>query len=306
MTKFVKWHSIENSYRQKEIDRWLNLFPQLVDEMYVVTEKIHGSNFQWFVSPDQTIHAGSRNNWLDISGRFQGVSIEELYFSHEDLLLDLQDWVDETEKSIRLFGELFGQGIQKGVDYGKEKRLLYFGMMIDDELQNFDTLEAFIGRDKIVPVVGIARSLQEALNFDTDFDSILSDKGDNICEGVVIQPVSVYFDYNGSPFILKKKNEKFGEKQKAPKEIVVDTDVQRLNLEFRSYINDSRLQSVFSKEGEIQSPQEIGKYIRLILEDAKGDFLKDFGDEFDQMDKGQQRNVLNVGSTVANMLKEYL
>ena len=40
------------------------------------------------------------------------------------------------------------------------------------------------------------------------------------------------------------------------------------------YINENRLADLFSKYGEIQSNAEIGKYIKLMLEDAKEDFLE--------------------------------
>lgn len=307
MSDFVKWPSIENSYRDKEIERWLDLYPELANERYVLTEKIHGSNFQIFIQPNQDIKVGSRNNWIDVSGNFQGASIPDILHSHQYLLDDLQIMVDEYGFAIRLFGELFGQGIQKGVDYGKEKRLLFFGSMIDDKLMPFDATEDIVGSGACVPVVGFADSLHDAIEYDTEFDSLLLDKNDNICEGVVIQPYTkVYLDYDGSPFILKKKNDAFKEKQKEPREVVIDSEVARLNSEFRSYVNDNRLQSVFSKEGEIQSPNEIGKYIKFILEDARDDFLKDFGDEFDLLDAGQQKSVLNVGSLIANLLKRYL
>ena len=42
---FTKYNSIENSYRQKFIDKILLELPR--DTQYVVTEKIHGANFQF-------------------------------------------------------------------------------------------------------------------------------------------------------------------------------------------------------------------------------------------------------------------
>lgn len=74
--------------------------------------------------------------------------------------------------------------------------------------------------------------------------------------------------------------------------------------EFKSYITENRLLSVFSKEGQIQSPKEIGKYIKLLLTDAQDDFLKD--NDISHLDKQQQKDVFNVGSLIANMLKSYL
>jgi hypothetical protein len=61
------------------------------------------------------------------------------------------------------------------------------------------------------------------------------------------------------------------------------------------------LQNVFSHHGPIESPKQIGQYIRYMLEDAQGDFLKEH--DVAELDKGQLKNVYNVGSMIANMLK---
>lgn len=268
---------------------------------------VHNSNFQWAFSPDGTVRCASRNNYLDMNGSFQGANIQSLYESHNYLLSELLSDAMYSGKEIRLYGELFGQGIQKRVDYGSEKRLVYFGLMIDNEWQSFADLEYMLENygchDLIVPILQLTDELQEALSFDTEFDSLLNDKEDNLTEGVVIQPYAkVYLDGNGSPFILKKKNEKFGEKKKTEK--ILDMEVLTLNAEFKSYITENRLLSVFSKEGKIQSPKEIGKYIKLLLTDAQDDFLKD--NDVSHMEKQQQKDIFNVGPLVANMLKSYL
>lgn len=303
----VKWTEIENHYRNKHIEKAVSFYPELLNERYVISEKVDGSNFQWALSPDGTVRCASRNNYLDMNGSFQGANIQSLYQAHNYLLSELLSDAMYTGKEIRLYGELFGQGIQKRVDYGPQKRLVYFGLMIDNEWQSFATLEYMLGSrgcsDLLVPVLQIADGLQEALDFDTEFDSLLNDKQDNLTEGVVIQPYAkVYLDGNGSPFILKKKNEKFGEKQKT--ERIFDMEVMTLNAEFESYITENRLLAVFSKEGRIQSPKEIGKYIKLLLADAQDDFLKD--NDISHLDKQQQKDVFNVGSLIANMLKSYL
>jgi len=157
-------------------------------------------------------------------------------------------------------------------------------------------------------VGGECKGLESALAFDTKFNSWVLGKPDNLCEGVVIQPRDkVYYDRHGeSPFILKKKNAEFKEKEQAKKVRVVDTEVERLNAEFASYVTDNRLQAVFSKEGEIESPKQIGSYIKLVMEDAKVDFLKDFEGDVAATSKAQQKQIFNVSKTIAGMLKTYL
>lgn len=309
---FKRWPSIENTYRQKELYWWVSKFPELETETYVITEKLHGSNFQWYFQPGKHVQPGSRNNFLDTIATFNGASIAELMAANANLLAMMQDSVDSSNCTIRLFGELVGPKIQNGVYYGEEKCLFYFGMMVDDVLLPFYEFEAAIGDDfheSIVPIVGEARGLQAALNFNPEFISLVTPRpvDNNTCEGIVIQPYNkVYASEQGRVFILKNKNETFKEKQHAQKERVVDTEVEYLNEEFKSYITDTRLQAVFSKHGEIERPQQIGEYIRLVLADAQEDFLKDFGDGFNVMDKSQQKQVFNVGGMIANMLKRYL
>lgn len=50
MTDFQKWPSIENTYQDKNLEYWLNQYPELSDVDYVITEKLHGSNFQWYLA----------------------------------------------------------------------------------------------------------------------------------------------------------------------------------------------------------------------------------------------------------------
>jgi len=303
-----RWCSIENTYRQKNIDFYLETHPELENEVYVILEKLHGSNFQWYFQPGESVQAGSRNMYLDTSGSFQGASISQLMIDNAKIISILQKLANSEGHSIRLFGELIGRGVGKGVDYGEKKRLLYFGLMVNDELLPFSVLEAMIDSWCLVPIIEKRIGLQDALDFDTKFNSWVLGKPDNICEGVVIQPYAkVYYDsYGNSPFILKKKNDEFKEKESAKRVRAVDSEVERLNAEFMLYITDNRLQAIFSKHGEIESPKQIGSYIKLVLGDARESFMKDFGVDADALDKAQQKQVFNVGSVIAKMLKGYL
>ena len=138
MNDFKKWPSIENSYRDKYITMMVNYHPQLLDERYVVTEKVDGSNLQWVFCPDGTVLAGSRNNYLDMNQSFQGASISSLWNDHEYVLTEILNMATSDGVTIRLYGELYGEGIQKRVDYGKGKKLIYFGLMINDEWLSFN------------------------------------------------------------------------------------------------------------------------------------------------------------------------
>ena len=45
---FNKFPSLENTYRQKEIDEIVN--QGLADQGYIVTEKVHGANFSFIIT----------------------------------------------------------------------------------------------------------------------------------------------------------------------------------------------------------------------------------------------------------------
>lgn len=304
MNKFVKWPSIENHYRSKEITWWLGLYPELYNEIFVITEKIHGANLQLYFEPNKPYRVGTRTRFLKEGDSF--FDVWGVLARHQGLLNSFQLMVNRSIHTVRLFGELFGGKIQKGVKYQNEHDIAFFGLMLDDELVSFldfDTTMIHSGfGNLVVPTIDFVRGLENALAYDTEFDSKVLGVDDNVCEGIVIQPYKAVYTSNGSYFLLKKKNESFKEKSHAKAEKVIDSEPVRLNREFQSYLTDARLQGVFSKYGEIQEPKQIGQYIRYMLEDAKIDFLKD-NPQVAEMDKGEQKLVYNVGGTIANMLK---
>lgn len=308
MSDFKKYRSIENSYRAKFIQRFVEEYPELLTCEYILVEKCHGSNLSFYLSPNQPYKVGKRKSFLEEGTKFCGVW--DVITDYTDVLESLQKYVDDTQQTVRLFGELYGPGIQKGVNYGNRKRIGFFDVMVDDvmlpPIEFFDFADEHGFIDDVLPMVGIVQGLQAALDYDTEFPTLINPVDDNICEGVVIKPYhKVYYDRLGRQFCLKKKNEKFMEKVSPPKPPrKEDPELTRLNLAFREYITDARVQSVFSKEGEIEEMSQIGQYIRLVIQDAKEDFLKDH--DIQHLDKRERGKVLNVGGLVAKMLKGYL
>jgi len=101
--------------------------------------------------------------------------------------------------------------------------------------------------------------------------------GENLMEGMVVKPYGkLLMDRNGSPFYFKVKNEKFKERQKAVKiPIQISNEALALRLLFEGYLTENRIQSVFSKFGKIENKSDLGKYLSLVVQDAKEDFYKD-------------------------------
>lgn len=40
--KFHKYNSMLQEYKQKEINFWLSIYPELINEPFIITEKLHG------------------------------------------------------------------------------------------------------------------------------------------------------------------------------------------------------------------------------------------------------------------------
>jgi len=309
---FLKYPSIINDYHAKDISYWLGQIPGLAKMDFVITEKIHGSNLQLIFEPNEPMKVGSRTRILKAGTNFYG--IWEVLERYEPVTLILQTYADESDSALHMYGELCGPGIQKGVNYGDEKRILFFDMRINGLMvSQGDFWNAMSQMGLIhhcVPTIASVMNLKTALEYDINRDSFVLPRiadDSNIMEGVVIKPLnSVLISPQGATFMIKKKNRAFLEQKSKPREPRKpdDPQVAALNLEFRELINENRLQSVFSKHGEIERHNQIGDYIRLVLEDAKEDFLKEHS--VDGLDKAQTRAVFNMGSTIANMVKAYL
>ncbi len=286
--------------------------------VWIVQEKLHGSNISFLFQSNQPVEYFSRNQ------KITGTN----FFDCEDLLQDygvnilssLQKMVDGTNSTVRIFGELCGPGIQKGVYYGTKRFINFFDIMINDKIistYDFENiLNSFSLSNYIVPVIAITPTLKDALEFNIRFDSKLSEVKDNICEGVVIKPYyEVFVDNKGSVFYIKHKNDEFKEKQKVKKERTetqYTEEVNQMRSVFLSYITVNRVESVFSKEGEIESHSELGKYIPLVNADAIEDFNRDYvsdehgGELVDVFTKQELKFIFNSSHSVVRLLKNYL
>lgn len=307
---FKKYSSIENSYRQKHVMKVLQFYPEVANIKYSIREKIDGSNLQLFFSPGEKVRVGKRSCFITEEENF--FDVWEVLNGYQDVIQKVQDEVELTGMTVRLFGELYGPGIQKRVDYGDRKRLAFFDVEVDGEMwsqREFEALMASLEITNLAPLLGYTDNLADALNWDERFDSKLSDKTDNPSEGIVIKPYEKEYNLgNGSRFILKKKSDIFAEKMNVkPKQKNKDESAKMISakMEFQSYLNENRLQGIFSKHGPIEDMDQFGKYIQLMLSDAKEDFLKDF-DTTDLTEKELKNIFKSGGKNVAIMLRSFM
>jgi len=307
---FIKFPEITNTYHGKFLGKFQEEFGPILNTTYITHEKIHGANIQLVFEPNQEMQVASRNRILDKDEDFYGV---HSVLKNIDLS-KFQSWANSNKANINLYGEIFGSNIQNGVDYGPDRRILFFTIFINDVMKDIVTLDNIFSTFNLshlrVPEVARFESWKDAIRMDTEFLSKLNPIEGNLCEGVVIQPLDkVIINNGGHYFILKKKNKKFMElmregKTKNPS--IPDEEVLNLRKEFESLINENRVQSIFSKHGEIQEIMKMGEYIKLVWQDAMNEFLIDYEEEFKVLDKSKQKMVTNVGAIIRNLLLEHL
>lgn len=316
-----KYPSIENHYRQKFIDSFKRSYPEIENECFLVQEKIDGTNFSIEINKndmkpryysrrqetDKNFYSANENGLID------KITIDLLFVAKT--IFEDENWTDfEQPYNIQFYGELFGNGIQNRINYG-EKKFKIFDISINDQMlplggdviNNRDIYHWLDILGYIVSPFAICENLHDALNIDVE--TLKSRYADDYVEGIVIKPYNkIYINHNNKLFYLKKKRNKFVEKTKNKKKNIKKekTEADKWNEVFQQYFNESRLQSIFSKEGEIQEPNEIGKYIKLITNDMKEDFLKDEEIDIEKFDKKEQKKIFNMGSIIAQELEKYL
>lgn len=313
---FKEYSSIENHYNSKWVNYFLSIHPELKDEVFILQEKIDGANFQVIISSD-SIHFARRSGMLDATDNFYGW--QNVVSAYYEEFKNIQSSARVASgRVVRLYGELYGKGIQKRVNYGDSKYFCIFDVSIGDT--NLAPDEVFYFLDKynlgilLPPTVDIVKGLEFALNYSEEFKSLLTPDGydkDNFAEGFVIKPYHKFYAMSHrqrlEPFFIKKKNPKFKEvKERAPK--VEDTTDRTLNYLFLSYLTENRLASVFSKEGVIQDQSEIGKYINFMIVDAKKDFMKDHEEKLIGLDEKEIKLIFgrDAGKVILPFLMDQL
>lgn len=256
---FVKYNSIENSYREKFIDHaWQECENELRSQIFFVSDKIDGSNLGiTYIFDEDKVEFQSRNQIVE--DNFMGMNeiapdlekgIRLLVEKYKDIYSRPLFGYNSKVKQMTIFGELFGRGIQKKINYGPNKYFRFFDVLtiLEDGTHIWawqDLLKDFENEHlKQVPVY-FSGPFKECLEYDVENQvTPLSVKGE-ITEGVVIKPQRTVFTKIGSRFILKKKTKAFSEISKPKvKKNQVDLSVSD---QVAQYINVNRLETVFSK-----------------------------------------------------------
>lgn len=274
--EFKKFNSLENTYRQATIDKIVN--NGLGDGRWVVTEKVHGANFSFWCDGNE-VKVASRTQFVD--GSFYRCT--EVIERYKDKIMTLWGILSSVDPAVVVvvYGELYGKGVQKEVQYG-EKDFIAFDITVSGTPLNKINAHSYahICEIPFVPIL-CEGTLEGCLQVSDNFRSYLTPKGyegDNAAEGVVIEPVEPRYFGNGKRVYLKNKCAAFSEKKhREPKQVkVLPYELQELLADMLCYNTTQRVDNVVSKIGEVTN-KDFGKILGLTMQDMLEDFEYDMG-----------------------------
>lgn len=310
--RFRKYFDIENSYRKKFID--IVVAEKLDNGEFVVQEKAHGANLSfWYDGKNLKSAKRSgfiKDNFYDykpVEGKNRE-RVKNLYGILKEEGCDFNE--------LTVYGELIGgtyphkdvkkdisaTRIQKGIFYTPHNEFYAIDVAIDGQLLDVDKFNQVMEKAGFLYAKTIFRgTFKECLKYSNSFPSQISlwlglpELEDNICEGVVIKSVIPTFLSNTTRMILKNKNEKWAEKAKArdrPKkpQMTLSAKGEELFNEMGSLITENRLRNVLSKIGPV-GQKEFGKLIQLFSKDILGEFFKDHIEEYNGLEKKEQKQL---------------
>jgi len=267
VNKFKRYSDLENYWNlEKIMEKYNPDFDKDAPQHWHVTEKIHGSNV-------------CISNMYKEGPAFFSRNGNQLPADYQEVLRKY-DW----EFLFRLYpglkfiyGEIAGPKIQKGVDYGDERKLYIFDY---HDGENYLRIPKFENGFDYVPLlleqVASRFSYNDILfnilkHLEDDPISYINPKEGNIVEGYVIRCLSMPMLTKETRFIFKIKHPKFEERQRSKKEKKFD-DVDYSIVD--QYINENRIMSAMSKYPGYRKHQ-IGDVMREIVSDVEKDMKKD-------------------------------
>ena len=171
----------------------------LANNIWQFTEKIDGTNIR--------IHWDGHN--VEIGGRTDRAQIPKHlmdYLSATFLTPEVEELFEQTygEKDVMLFGEGYGAKIQNGGDYRSDVSFILFDVLIGDNWQSREWVEAtakMFGID-VVPIV-LEGTIDDGIDYVMQHNN--STIGNAVMEGVVGRPKVEMKDRLGNRIIVKIK-----------------------------------------------------------------------------------------------------
>ena len=317
MIKFKKYSSIENHFYKDYLDQVREQVP--ADMQWVVQEKVHGTNTS-FICDGNDVKFAKRTSILGDDEKFY--DYQEILEEYSDKVMSLYHRVcqfHEGVESISVFGELCGGVyphpnvqrigrltlIQKGVFYTPGHEFYGFDIYVFTKDEGYylsvDETNALLEAERFFYARSIFTGLlDDCLKHPNQFQSKIAEWlglpaiDDNICEGIVIRPVTPYYLRTGSRVLIKSKNEKFAEKKSSKRrnmqleqQVEYSKELAELLGLLDPFVNENRLVNVVSHIGELKIPRDLGKLIKEMSYDVVEDFLKEHSALYNVIDKSE-------------------
>ena len=171
----------------------------LADNIWQFTEKIDGTNIR--------IHWDGHN--VEVGGRTDRAQIPKHlmdYLSATFFTPEVEELFEQTygEKDVMLFGEGYGAKIQNGGDYRSDVSFILFDVLIGDNWQSREWVEATakMFNVDVVPIV-LEGTIGDGIDYVMQHNN--STIGNAIMEGVVGRPKVEMKDRLGNRIIVKIK-----------------------------------------------------------------------------------------------------
>ncbi len=320
---FKKYNSIENTYRKEFIDRIHT--HGYGNDTFIVQEKVHGSNLSFFTQDGTQFTAGKRTSSLAADEKFYNhqLLLEQNYAAFQMLWKALGEIYNDLSQ-MTIFGEVIGGSyahkaikavpgaikVQKGIFYSPANHFFAFDILVNGEhyVDVEDANSLFEQANLFYAKTLFKGGLEDCMAHSNEFDSTLPAElglppiSPNICEGVIIRPIkNVYFN-NGVRVILKNKNEKWSENLRFSKTIKkaapLPEKVVLLQEALATYATRNRLNNVLSKFGET-TDKDFGKVLGLFNKDIIEDFMKDYRERMEELEKKDRKLVTKSLSKVS-------
>ncbi len=269
----LHYPSIENHYNKKNLDFWLNKHPELKNISCVAQQKYDGSNLGIEITEDNKVNFYSRNQQINDKSSFYGLEKALFNINFNFLSETIIKWKSNNPeiKTVHLFGELYGPGIQKRIHYGTEKRIKFFDVFFNRKIQTpfyFREWMKQLNFSDVLVEYFLIGTLEELLNGLDQCKKIAK----NSIEGIVIKTYEqIFWNINGHPFRLKLKVEGFEDMHS--KNISLTHKKQETSENERNiidYITENRIQDCKGKQPWTNS----GDLVKLVVQDAYDDFKK--------------------------------
>lgn len=325
--KWTKFGSIENTYREDEIQRVLEYGYDAYK--FFATEKIHGSNAS-FITDGKNIKMARKNSMIEDNSNWMNLrEIRDLnsmniiqIFQRCQRFFGIYNLIS----NIVIYGEVFGGfynhkdvlkdtkaiKVQKKIQYSPQNEFFVFDIKIffkDGNERYLDIVDAIsitrLAGMCFVPIL-YAGTFQSCLEYPVIFQTFVPKMlgypvlEDNEAEGVVIRPEKECRFGNGSRVILKNKNPKFSEKIKQPKEKkpkILSYEGAAVFSVLLDYITENRLRNVISKFGEITN-KDFTNLLSDFMRDIFEDYMKE-NNENKNLNKEERNNVNKLVSKKA-------